>query len=101
MSPAATEGIPCCPLLTDNTRTKDRRTATCSMWFFLPLERGYGRWRKKRAEQHKVNKFVFLDAEFSEIRTKERGKKEESIFFLLSLVIAGPGRHLYSTRRKC
>lgn len=60
-----------------------------------------GRWRKKRAEQHKVNKFVFLDAEFSEIRTKKRGKKEESIFFLLSLVIAGPGRHLYSTRRKC
>lgn len=49
-------------------------------FFFLPLERGYGRRRKKRAEQHKVNEFVFLDAEFSEIRTKKRGEKRRKHF---------------------
>lgn len=31
MSPAVTEGIPCCPLLTDNIRTKYKRAATCSV----------------------------------------------------------------------
>lgn len=81
MSPAVTEGIPCCPLLTDNTRTKDKRTATCSVHLFAfwgvggGCKQTDGRWREKRAEQHKVNKFVFLDAEFSEIRTKRRKKK--------------------------
>lgn len=31
----------------------------------------------------------------------KEGRKRGSISFLLSHVIAGPGRHLYSTRRKC
>lgn len=33
-------------------------------------------------------------------KRKEKGEKGKH-FFLLSPVIAGPGQHLYSTRRKC
>lgn len=31
----------------------------------------------------------------------KEGRKKEAFPFTLSPVIAGPGRHLYSTRRKC
>lgn len=71
-------------------KTVGQQHAPCV--FFLPLERGYGGWRKKRAEQHKVNKFVFLEVEFSEIRTKNRKKKKKAFSFYspwLSQVQAG------------
>lgn len=63
MSLAVTEGIPCFPLL-----TKDKRT-------FIPSI-SHQSVDEKRAEQHK---FVFLDVEFSEIRTK----REKHFLFTL------------------
>lgn len=69
-------------------KTEGQQHAPCGFCFFA----FGGRWRKKRAEQHKVNTFVFLDAEFSEIRTKKRGGKKKAFSFYspwLSQVQAG------------
>lgn len=48
-------------------------------------QRTAGRWRKKRVEQHKVNKLVFLDVEFSENEEQRGGQNRKRHFpFTLS-----------------
>lgn len=70
-----------------------------------------GRGRKeeskgKKREWKKEENDIFMDMDIYRFKKmhKEKGRKkrgEKGKHFFFSPVIAGPGRHLYSTRRKC
>lgn len=62
--------------------------------------------RKKKERNIYVWIWIYMDSKEQKIIPKEKGgiegrKRGKHFFFTLPPVIAGPGRHLYSTRRKC
>lgn len=67
-----------------------------------------GREGRGKEEEKERNNYlwiwIFMDSKEKKIPKEKGGKegrKRGKHFFLLSPVIAGPGWHLYSTRRKC
>lgn len=67
-----------------------------------------GREGRGKEEEKERNNYlwiwIFMDSKEKKIPKEKGGKegrKRGNHFFLLSPVIAGPGWHLYSTRRKC